>query len=75
MDLLHSCSVLDTSNIESRHSFFLEECRSQFNNITFQFDSVKDIQAYWFKLKSICMMTKMYKPRGNILANMLVILM
>ena len=65
MELLHSCSVLDTSNIKARHSFFLEESRSKFNSITFQFDSVKDLQAYWFKLKSVCMMTKIFNPRGS----------
>ena len=65
MELLRSCSVLDTSQIKTRHSFFLEESRSQFNSITFQFDSLKDLQAYWFKLKSVCMMTKIFKPRGR----------
>lgn len=65
VELLHSCSILDTSNIKIRHSFFLEECRSKFNSIPFQFDSVNDLQAYWFKLKSVCLMTKIFKPRGD----------
>lgn len=65
MELLRSCSILDTSNIKIRHSFFLEECRSKFNSIPFQFDSVNDLQAYWFKLKSVCLMTKIFKPRGD----------
>lgn len=65
MELLRSCSILDTSNAKARHSFFLEECRSKFNSTTFQFDSLKDLQAYWFKLKSVCTMTKIFKPRGR----------
>lgn len=57
--LCREVSLLDTSLAPLRHSFFLNEAREQFAEVTYQLNDLLDLEKFWFDLQSVCLRTDM----------------
>ena len=55
--LNRSVTILDTSTAQPRSSFFTNEARHLFQPINFSFDSLADVERFWFKLHTVCRQT------------------